>query len=134
MFPCLMLAQYAKVWKLLSKFYNAINIYQVEKQIGYLKAQAMMKISPGARFGMAVAIAGEVRLIPFRNRDWNKVTLWNKHKKKKNYIVSLTPMLVWVFIIINKNALLHNSKLILTVRIWQVSYITEPIRFSLEGN
>jgi len=28
-----------------------------------------MKISPGARFGMAVAIAGEVNLIPLRNKD-----------------------------------------------------------------
>jgi hypothetical protein len=35
----------------------------------------MMKIIPGARFGMAVPIAGEVRLIPLRNKDWNKVTL-----------------------------------------------------------
>jgi len=34
-----------------------------------------MKMRPGARFGMAVPIAGEVRLIPFRNRDWNSVTL-----------------------------------------------------------
>jgi hypothetical protein len=36
----------------------------------------MMKIIPGARFGMAVPIAGEVRLIPLRNKDWNKVTLY----------------------------------------------------------
>jgi hypothetical protein len=35
----------------------------------------MMKINPGARFGIAVAIAGEVSWIPFRNRVWNKVTL-----------------------------------------------------------
>ena len=35
----------------------------------------MMKIRPGARFGMAVPIVGEVRLIPWRNRDWNNVTL-----------------------------------------------------------
>lgn len=34
-----------------------------------------MKINPGARFGMAVPIAAEVRLIPLRNKDWNKVTL-----------------------------------------------------------
>jgi hypothetical protein len=47
----------------------------MKKQSGYLKVHAMTKISPGARFGMAVAIAGEVNLIPFRNRDWNKVTL-----------------------------------------------------------
>lgn len=30
----------------------------------------MMKIKPGARFGMAVPMAGEVRLIPLRNKDW----------------------------------------------------------------
>lgn len=41
----------------------------------YLKAQAMKNMNPGLRFGMAVAIAGEVRLIPFRNRDWHNVTL-----------------------------------------------------------
>lgn len=34
-----------------------------------------MKINPGARFGMAVPIAADVRLIPFRNKDWNRVTL-----------------------------------------------------------
>jgi len=28
-----------------------------------------MKIIPGARFGMAVAIAGEVSFIPLRNKD-----------------------------------------------------------------
>jgi len=32
-------------------------------------------MKPGARFGMAVPIAGEVSLIPLRNIDWNKVTL-----------------------------------------------------------
>jgi len=41
----------------------------------YRKIHAMMKMRPGARFGMAVPIAGEVRLIPLRNRDWNSVTL-----------------------------------------------------------
>ena len=35
----------------------------------YLNVQAIMKIIPGARFGMAVAIAGEVSLIPLRNKD-----------------------------------------------------------------
>jgi len=34
-----------------------------------------MKINPGARFGMAVPIAADVRLIPLRNKDWNRVTL-----------------------------------------------------------
>jgi len=29
----------------------------------------MMNIKPGARFGIAVPIAGEVRLIPFRNNN-----------------------------------------------------------------
>lgn len=37
--------------------------------------QAMMKISPGERLGIAEAIAGEVLSIPIRKRDWNKVTL-----------------------------------------------------------
>ena len=41
----------------------------------HLRVQAMRKIRAGARLGMAVAIAGEVRSIPLRNRDWNKVTL-----------------------------------------------------------
>lgn len=35
----------------------------------------MTKIRPGAMFGMAVPIAGDVKLIPFRNKGWNKVTL-----------------------------------------------------------
>jgi len=38
--------------------------------------QAMKKMRPGARFGIAVAIAGDVNLIPSRNRDWNRVTLF----------------------------------------------------------
>ena len=42
----------------------------------------MRKMSPGARFGMAVAIAGEVSLMPLRNRVWNKVTLKQKTEKK----------------------------------------------------
>lgn len=41
----------------------------------YLTVQAMRKMRPGARFGMAVAIAGDVSLMPFRNRVWNIVTL-----------------------------------------------------------
>jgi hypothetical protein len=50
--------------------------YQNEKVLSiYLKVHAMTKINPGARFGMAVAIAGEVSWIPLRNRVWNKVTL-----------------------------------------------------------
>lgn len=47
--------------------------------------QAMKKIRPGARLGIAVAIAGDVNLIPSRNRDWNRVTLFffsNKEPKK----------------------------------------------------
>jgi len=40
-----------------------------------------MKINPGARFGMAVPIAADVRLIPLRNKDWNRVTL---HKIDSN--------------------------------------------------
>lgn len=34
-----------------------------------LKAQAMKKMRPGARFGIAVATAGEVRWTPFMNKD-----------------------------------------------------------------
>lgn len=41
----------------------------------YPKAAAMAKMNPGARFGIAVAMAGEVSLIPFKNKDWNSVTL-----------------------------------------------------------
>lgn len=46
----------------------------------------MTKISPGARFSMAVAMAGEVNLTPFTNRVWNRVTLTQKQKdiKKKD--------------------------------------------------
>lgn len=36
----------------------------------------MKKMRPGARLGIAVAIAGDVSLIPSRNRDWNRVTLF----------------------------------------------------------
>ena len=46
----------------------------------YLRAQAMKNMNPGAMFGMAVAIAGEVRRMPFRNRDWNNVTLPSKQQ------------------------------------------------------
>lgn len=42
----------------------------------------MTKINPGARFGMAAAIAGEVNWIPLRNNVWNKVTLQNKKQGK----------------------------------------------------
>lgn len=45
----------------------------------------MIKISPGARFGMAVPIAGELSLIPFNNKDWNKVTLQKDIMEKKYY-------------------------------------------------
>lgn len=41
----------------------------------YPTVQAMMKMRPGARFGMAVATAGDVSLIPFKNRAWKRVTL-----------------------------------------------------------
>lgn len=34
-----------------------------------------MKIRPGARFGMAVPIVGEVSFIPLRNKDCNIVIL-----------------------------------------------------------
>ena len=57
-----------------------------------------MKIRPGARFGMAVPIAGEVRLIPLRNRDWNNVTLHAMiptiYKNKKHY--TLSPSIITV--------------------------------------
>lgn len=39
-----------------------------------------MKMRPGARFGMAVPIAGEVRLIPLRNKDWNTTLHTMKQK------------------------------------------------------
>lgn len=41
----------------------------------------MMKMSPGARLGIAVAIAGEVFSIPIKKRDWNKVTLKIKYDR-----------------------------------------------------
>lgn len=52
---------------------------KVVPESSYPKPQAMKNMNPGARFGIAVAIAGEVRLIPFRIKDWNNVTL--KHKQ-----------------------------------------------------
>ena len=42
----------------------------------------MIKIRPGARFGIAVPIAGDVRFIPLRNKVWNKVTLHTNTKTK----------------------------------------------------
>jgi len=45
----------------------------------------MMKITPGAMFGIAVPIAGEVRLIPLRNKYW-KTSLHNNAKKNKNVV------------------------------------------------
>lgn len=40
----------------------------------------MKNVNPGARFGIAFAIAGEVRLIPFNINDWNMVTLNQKQQ------------------------------------------------------
>lgn len=51
-----------------------MNIDQ-NNEFGYLTAQAMTKMKPGARFGMAVAIAGDVSWIPLMNSVWNIVTL-----------------------------------------------------------
>ena len=42
----------------------------------------MTKIRPGARFGMAVPIAGEVRCIPLRNKHW-KTSLHNKGQENR---------------------------------------------------
>ena len=42
----------------------------------------MMKIRPGAMFGIAVPIAGEVRLIPLRNKYW-KTSLHNNGNEKE---------------------------------------------------
>lgn len=52
-----------------------------KKPKSYLHAQAIKKVRPGARFGIAVAIAGEVNLIPWMNKDWNKVTLEKESKQ-----------------------------------------------------
>lgn len=46
----------------------------------------MTNISPGARLGMAVAIAGEVSTIPFKNNTWNKVTLQQKRPRNVNFV------------------------------------------------
>lgn len=43
----------------------------------------MMKIRPGAMFGIAVPIAGEVRSSPLRNKYWNN-SLHNNFSVKKN--------------------------------------------------
>lgn len=63
----------------------------------YPKAQAITKMNPGPRFGMAVAVAGEVRFIPFSCNVWNNVTLQTKRHqtqkrekgKKKKQLVPL---------------------------------------------
>lgn len=46
----------------------------------------MMKIRPGARFGIAVPIAGEVKLIPLRNKDWKA----NLHDNGQENFKSIT--------------------------------------------
>lgn len=53
------------------------NVYNCSNK--YPKAQAITKMNPGARFGIAVAVAGEVRFIPFISNVWNNVTLQTKH-------------------------------------------------------
>lgn len=47
-----------------------------------------MKIRPGARFGIAVPIAGEVRLIPFKKKNW-KANLHNNKQQNFESIVLL---------------------------------------------
>lgn len=56
-------------------------------EVDYPKTDAMRKMSPGARLGIAVAIAGEVSLIPWSNKVWNNVTL--KTNAKRVDIVAL---------------------------------------------
>lgn len=41
----------------------------------YLKQAAMMKMMPGARFGNAAAIGGDVFFIPIIISTWKEVTL-----------------------------------------------------------
>lgn len=53
-----------------------------------LTIQAIKKMRPGARLGIAVAIAGDVNLIPSRNRDWNRVTLFIS-KQIQNFSIVL---------------------------------------------
>lgn len=48
----------------------------------------MMKIRAGARFGIAVPIAGEVRLIPFKNKVW-KANLHNNKQQNFESIILL---------------------------------------------
>jgi hypothetical protein len=40
----------------------------------------MTKMNPGARLGIADAMAGDVFFMPCSIRAWNKVTLHAKHK------------------------------------------------------
>jgi hypothetical protein len=47
---------------------------------GYLRQPAMTKMNPGARLGIADAMAGDVFFMPCSIRAWNKVTLHAKHK------------------------------------------------------
>jgi len=44
----------------------------------------MRKIRPGAMFGIAVPIAGEVRSSPLRNKYWNS----SLHNKKTRNVLS----------------------------------------------
>lgn len=44
----------------------------------------MKNVNPGARFGIAFAIEGDVRFIPFNIKDLNIVTLKKKHTLKSN--------------------------------------------------
>lgn len=44
----------------------------------------MIKTSPGARLGIAVASDGDVKSIPFNVKDWNNVTLIQTIQNKKD--------------------------------------------------
>ena len=59
---------------------------------------------PGARFGIAVAIVGEVSVIPFSSKDWNTATLGGKNRGHRSHMFNYEVILI---ILIKSK---HNAK------------------------
>lgn len=49
---------------------------------------------PGARFGIAVAIVGEVSVIPFSSKDWNTATLGGKNRGHRSHMFNYAVILI----------------------------------------
>ena len=63
---------------------------------------------PGARFGIAVAIVGEVSVIPFSSKDWNTATLGGKNRGHRSHMFNYEVILI-ILIKSKHNAKMHYS-------------------------